>query len=151
MDISAQECARQVLDVVPFVMRTIRSNMRSHRAPGLSVPQFRTLAYINRHERTSPSAVAEHIGLTLPSVTKLLDGLVARDLVTREADARDRRRVALVITPAGAVALQAVHTATQSYLASLLSALSPQERDTVCQAMEILHRAFAVQQRETTR
>jgi hypothetical protein len=46
------------------------------------MPQFRTLAVIDRNANASLSDVTEHIGLTLPSMSKLVDGLVARKLAT---------------------------------------------------------------------
>ena len=47
------ECARQLLDTTPQVMRFIRAEMRSHRGHDLSVPQFRTLTFINRNPEVS--------------------------------------------------------------------------------------------------
>ena len=43
-------------------MRVIRGQLRKHGAKEMSVPHFRTLSYLNRHEGTSLSEVAEHIG-----------------------------------------------------------------------------------------
>src|SRR5208337_1289416 len=92
------ECAREVLDVVPTVMRFIRTEMRSHRALELSVPQFRSLVYIERTAGTSLLGVAEQLGLTSPSACKLIDGLANRGMVTRGESPGDRRRVTLEIT-----------------------------------------------------
>jgi DNA-binding MarR family transcriptional regulator len=78
-----KDCAREILDVKPVVMRFIRAEMRRHRAPGLSVPQFRTLVFIERSEGSSLGTVAEHLGLTPPSACKLVDGLRERRLIFR--------------------------------------------------------------------
>ena len=43
----------QVLEVVPTVMRFIRTQMRSHRSLDLSVPQFRALVFIERTDGAS--------------------------------------------------------------------------------------------------
>ena len=42
MNVSANpdSCAAEILEVVPQVMHTIRREMRSRRAAGLSIPQF---------------------------------------------------------------------------------------------------------------
>src|SRR5512136_939151 len=104
---SPETCAQEILEVVPLVMRTIRAEMRRHRTADLSVPQFRTLAFIDRNVDASLSDVAEHIGLTLPSMSKIVDGLVTRKLVTRQTAAEDRRRMMLALTTRGRSALQA--------------------------------------------
>jgi len=138
MGVSSRECAREVLEVVPLVMRVIRAAMRQASAPTLSVPQFRVLVFINRREQASPTQVAEHIGLTLPSMTKLLDGLVRRGLVQRHAHPSDRRRQVLRLTPQGDRELRVALASAQSHLASLLDTLPEDKRDTVASAMAIL-------------
>lgn len=142
MDATPSATARELLDMVPRVMRDVRSQMRHHRASDLSVPEFRTLGFLSNHTGVSLSDVADHIGLTLPSMSKLIDGLVERKLVTREFDSADRRRVTLALTGRGRTILQAAHTSTQDYLAQVVSALSPAERATVVQAMRVLRPLF---------
>ena len=142
MSISPDECAHQMLEVVPLVMRVIRSEMRDHRTPDLSVPQFRTLAFLSHHAGASLSDVAEHIGLRLPSMSKLMDGLVARSLVKRETHPDDRRRVTLALTARGQTMLRAAHAATRTCLAERLAMLSASDRATVTQAMQVLHPLF---------
>lgn len=139
------ECAQEVLEVAPLIMRAIRSEMRCHRGWDLSVPQFRTLAYLSYSQGASLSDAAEFIGLTLPSMSKLVDGLVARQLVKREISSSDRRRVTLALTPAGQASFQAAQTATRAFLARRLAELSPEERAVVSQAMQILRPLFTRQ------
>ena len=106
MPTSPDMCAQEILEVVPAVMRAIRAEMRRHRTADLSVPQFRALAFINGKADASLSDVAEHIGLTLPSMSKIIEGLVTRKLVTRQTHPTDRRRLMLALTARGQTALQ---------------------------------------------
>ncbi len=142
MPASPDECARQVLETVPLIMRAIRVEMRSHRTPEISVPQFRTLAFLNNHEGASLSAAAEFIGLTLPSMSKMVDGLVARSLVTRQTHPDDRRRMTLALTTRGRSIYQSAHEATQACLADRLATLPAPERLAIAQAMEALRPLF---------
>jgi hypothetical protein len=41
--VSAEELAALVMEAIPLVARTLRSEMRRHRGPSLTVPQFRGL------------------------------------------------------------------------------------------------------------
>ena len=138
-------CAQEILEVVPAVMRIIRAEMRRHRTADLSVPQFRTLAFIDRNADASLSDVAEHIGLTLPSISKIVDGLVTRKLVTRRMHRTDRRRMTLTLTARGQTALQSSRAATRACLAEDLAALSDRQREIVTQALEILRPIFTPQ------
>lgn len=140
---SPDTCAQEILEVVPAVMRSIRAELRRHRAADLSVPQFRTLAFVERQADASLSDVAEHIGLTLPSMSKIVDGLVARKFVTRQTHPTDRRRMTLTLTARGLSALAASRAATRACLAEAMTVLSDRQRETVVQAMEILRPVFA--------
>ena len=140
---TVQAVARQVLEAVPVVMRTIRGQFRSYRRADISVPQFRTMSYIDRNEGASLSELASHIGLTLPSMSKLIDGLVSRKLVTRSSDALDRRRICLALTPLGREELQEAHRSTEQYLANQLATLSAADREAVSRAMQTLKDLFA--------
>ena len=143
MTVSPDECAGQVMEVAPLVMRAIRAEMRRHRASDLSVPQFRALTFLSHHEGASLSDVAEHIGLTLPSMSKMIDGLVARRLVKREMHPDDRRRVTLALTPRGRSHFESAHSATRTCLAELMATLPASDRATVTQAMRILRPLLA--------
>ena len=143
MSVTADDCAQEILDVVPMVMRVLRAEMRSHRSPGLSVPHFRVLAYLDVNQGASLSQVADYVGLRLPSMSTLVDGLVERGLVTRAPSTTDRRRLALCLTPRGASTLGAARRATQAGLARLLAELSPAERAQVTDALRALRPLFA--------
>ena len=136
------QCAREMLAVVPVIMRYIRSEMRKSRGSDLSVPQFRTLAYLTSNEGASLSNLAEYIGLTLPSASKLVDGLVARKLVQRKTCAEDRRRVTLTLTASGHAAWTAAYRAARSYLAQMMMSIPETDRETILRAMLILKPLF---------
>lgn len=70
------------------------------------------------------------VGLSQPATVRLVDRLVAQDLVRREAG-RDRRTVALVLTEAGSRAAGAVLAARAEALAPVLGGLSLPDRETL--------------------
>lgn len=119
-------------------MHAIRAEMRKSRPSGVSVPQFRVLAYLNRHRGVSLSDVANHVGLTLPSMSRAVDGLVRQGLVAREASSDDRRRVILDLTEEGRRVFRAAADATRAHMAALLVGLSPEERSEVMRGMNAL-------------
>jgi long-chain acyl-CoA synthetase len=70
----------------------------------LTPPQYRLLGLLE-HGRSTATYAAERLAVSPPSVTAIVDGLVARGLVTREHVEGDRRRVAIHVTDAGLAAL----------------------------------------------
>src|SRR3974377_815227 len=90
-EVSPQSCARAVMEAVPFLMRFLRMEMRRQRAPHLSVPQFRVLAFLSRHPGSCLFAVADYLGVARPTASILVDRLVRRGLVTRTVNPAERR------------------------------------------------------------
>ncbi len=150
MSKAVENTAQQVLEIVPTLMRTIRAEFRSQRSRDLSVAQFRTLAYIKNNDGASLSSLATHIGLTLPSMSKLIDGLVSRGLVTRNADQADRRKICLCLTNTGKNELESAYEHTQTFLANEIASLPKEDVDTVGRAMQILKNLFIAEQVENS-
>ena len=136
-------CAAEILDVVPLVMRTIKHEMRQRRATGLSVPQFRAMIFINRQGQAALVQVAEHLGLTSATTCRMMDELVARQLVNSRPSTIDRRKITLTLTSQGQAVLENARLGTLQRLEELLAGLSPEENAGVLQAMALLRRAFA--------
>ncbi len=145
-----QETAQQVLEIIPALMRTIRAEFRSQRSGDLSVAQFRTLAYIKNNDGASLSSLATYIGLTLPSMSKLIDGLVSRGLVTRSSDQEDRRKICLCLTVTGKDELESAYEHTQAFLVSKISDLRKEDLDTVSRSIQILKSLFVIDHLESS-
>jgi DNA-binding MarR family transcriptional regulator len=143
MAVTPQETARELLEIVPLVMRDIRSQMRSRRSPDLTIPQFRALAFLNRNEGSSLLKLANHMGLTPPSTCRLMDGLIARGMVTRQDNPADRRCVQLVVTSNGISILDASTGGTLAYLAGKLGNVGANDREVIVKAMKSLRSVFA--------
>ena len=126
---TAQRCAEQLISIVPMLMQTMREEMRAGRASELTVPQFRTLVFFLLHQGAALSQASEHLGLALPSTSKLVEHLVLRGLLTRCVCAADRRKVAIGLTDEGRAVLAAASRAAADAFARKLSSLSPTELD----------------------
>ena len=139
------ECANDIIDVVPIMMRVIRSHLRRHGARELSIPHFRTLTFVYTHEGVSLSDVAEHIGLSLPAMSTLVDGLVSRGLIIRQENREDRRRMTLSLTNSGRAKLDSAYKATRIQLAKNLRRLSTSDCATIISAMKLLKDIFSTE------
>ena len=72
-------------------------------------------------------AVADALGLSLPAISRAVDGLVQRGLVKREEDPRDRRSKLVTATAAGARTFERL-TRTATCRASATSSPSSSPR-----------------------
>ncbi len=107
----------------------------------LTLPQYRVLVFLSVRER--PAAhVAALLGVTPPTVTSVVDGLVARGLVSRTTDPADRRRVVLRITDDGAAAMAGGDAVVGAGLDRLLARLDESQAETALVGLELLNRAM---------
>ncbi len=134
--------ALEIMETVPMVMRVLRLEMRRHRQSGLSLVQFRTLAFLHGQPGASLNGLAEHLGLSAASASKLVDVLVIRKLVERKEAETDRRRLSLDLTETGHAAWEEAFRQTQAAMASKLGQLTQAEAETVKAAMDLLKPVF---------
>ncbi len=92
----------------------------------LSLPQYRLLTYLAEGSAAA-AALAERLIVSRPSVTTLVDGLVARGLVERQGDAADRRRVDHLLTVEGRRTLERADAEVATMLGSLTDRLGPDD------------------------
>ena len=140
--IQPADCSARLLEVVPSIMRHIRKELRSRAMQGLTVPQFRALNYLRRHPDASLSSVAEHLGLTPPTVSKMIQKLVEQGIIIRNS-ASDRRQVRLSLSAPGISALTQAREETRKQLAENLKTLSQEELKHLLSTLEILEHVFS--------
>ena len=140
---SNAQLALELLNTVPKIMQTIRTEMRRSRGSDLSVPQFRVLAHLRKHPGISLVETADHLGLTSPSMVSLIDALESKGLVARGAVSGDRRKIALRLTQNGEVWFDSAFQAAQNSLASRLERFSQADLHTLLRAFELLGAEFA--------
>ena len=141
-EVSALACAQRLMDVIPHVMQAFREEMRNHRTAEFSVPEFRTLSYIERHHGTSLVEITEHIGLSKASLSKIVARLEQQKLIRRGAASKDKRRHTLALTAHGRRTLEYAEEATLRSVAGRLTQLSPQDLLLIMQALALLETPF---------
>src|SRR2546428_4783929 len=89
------DLAAAVLNAAQLVVRLARAEVRRQHPGNLSLTQLRALDYLSADPDASLSAVADYVGLTLPSTSVLIDGLAGRGLDARRAAPGARRPLRL--------------------------------------------------------
>lgn len=92
----------------------------------MTLPQYRVLALLSEGSAAA-SALARRLAVSRPSITALVDGLVARDMIQRGSDPADRRRVTHVITDKGRAALEDADAAAAARLEEVAGFLAPED------------------------
>jgi DNA-binding MarR family transcriptional regulator len=140
-DRSLAVCSHAVVNSVPPVIWFIRAQIKKHRG-GLSFPQFRVLCKVNRQPAVSLSELAEHLGSSLPTASRMVTGMVNKGLLIRKGCENDRRQCELGLSESGRKVLESVWGSTHEEIAKPLGKLSREERDVLMRAMGILQELF---------
>jgi DNA-binding MarR family transcriptional regulator len=141
--------AEQTLELLPVLRRWVTA--RVHLAgsdAGLSLRQYAALNGI-RQGASSPGELARLWQVTPAVITGIIDRLERRELVRREPDPDDRRRLRLALTEAGLAASMVVERALTEELAAQLAQASPRELAELGRALDLLQRTFAALEEQT--
>ena len=147
MSALSRDCAAAMLETIPAVMRIIREEMRSHRLAGMTVPQLRVLGFLDRCGPVTLSGVAGHVGVTPPTMSRMVQSLVEAGFVLRGGGSPDRRTVCLEISARGRRVLRTARRATVGHLAKKIELMRANEVGCIREAMSLL-RVLAPDQRQ---
>lgn len=108
--------------------RRARGRAASDPAPdGLSLAQYHLLEPLASGPRTNRE-LSELAGIAAPTATRMVDGLLQRDFVTRIEDPIDRRAVVISLTDAGRAALTRKQREYAARRRRVAAALDPHEQ-----------------------
>jgi DNA-binding MarR family transcriptional regulator len=120
---------RDMFALASYLMRTANVGTFNTIAElDLSFTQLKALCALETDgEERSVKALAESMGLSLPAMSRAVDGLFERGFVEREEDPTDRRMKRVRLTDAGRTVPRALNDARLSALAELMSSLGDEE------------------------
>ena len=134
---ASSAAAGLILDAVPLMMSGLRQELRASRGATLTIPQFRILANLWLGP-ASNKALAEQIGVSVATMSRMLQHLVDKGLVERAADPADRRAVRVKLTRSGSRRFERVRAATQTRIAQRLGGVEAGRLKTVMLGLEEL-------------
>jgi DNA-binding MarR family transcriptional regulator len=108
----------------------------------LTMQQTKVLMVLSVHEDALPGqTLTRHLGVTLATLTGIVDRLVAQDLVTRREDATDRRVRLIELTDKGRSIVESVRDAGLAHMRRLLDRLDGETLDAMDTVLRRLREA----------
>jgi DNA-binding MarR family transcriptional regulator len=115
------ELLRAAGDLRVALGRIVRRLRQEYGVGELTPAELSVLARLDQNGPCGPAALAEVEQVSQPVVCATLAGLQRKDLVRRDPDPRDGRRVMMSLTPAGRSRLTARRSALSQRVASTLA------------------------------
>ncbi|WP_292859460.1 MarR family winged helix-turn-helix transcriptional regulator [Microbacterium sp.] len=118
--------------------------LRSQRAVDtMSDGQFAVLAALNVHGAHTLGELADRERVTAPSMNRTVNCLEESGYLTRTPDETDRRKVNIALTDEGRAVVAETVRRRDSWLEQALAELSPQQRDLLRQAADLMREVAA--------
>ena len=114
-------------------------------ASGVTVAEWVVMREMYDDEESSPSVLAERIGMTRGGVSKLVDRLVSKNLITRRERDDDRRFQSIALTVAGRRLIPQLATLADQNDEEFFHPLSTVERAALIATMKKLVQAHGLQ------
>jgi DNA-binding MarR family transcriptional regulator len=140
MSITEPRSSTDVAAPLRLAITRMARRLRQEAGPGLTPSQLAALVSIERHGPLSPSGLAEIEGISRPSATRILGGLLDSGLVERRPDPEDGRSALVEIEAAGRELLTRIRSRKNAYLSRRLAGLEPDELEALDRAAGILER-----------
>ncbi len=121
----------------------LQRRLRQESLGGLSPAQASALGSISRHGSPTLGELAAMEQVQPPSMTRIVANLTEAGMVTRAADANDRRSVRVHITSAGERALGLMRTRKNAFLLRRLGELSAEEQQQAVELVGLLEHLLA--------
>lgn len=137
------EVIEKFWESIPPAWRETRNTVRRVAVEqfSMTVGQFQVLRRIRKGVDTV-SALAAANRTSRSAVSKAVDALVNKGLVSRLVDEKDRRHVHLTLTDEGQRLLEAVYDQAEAWLRIKFQSLPPNDLATLLAAMNILQKTF---------
>ncbi|MEU9621076.1 MULTISPECIES: MarR family transcriptional regulator [unclassified Streptomyces] len=104
----------------------------------LTPSRLTALGVLSAHSPLRVGDLARGMGISMPSASRLVDILVAAELVGRRPDPDDQRASLLVLTPAGTAVLDSIRRDSLQALASRIAALPDDQLAVLAAAVPLL-------------
>lgn len=101
---------------------------------------FVVLTALNKFGSMTPGALADLEGVRPPSMTRTVNALCELGFVTKNANEDDKRQVSVSLTPQGRSEIKETRRRRDAWLTKQLGTLSPEDRQVLAQASELLKR-----------
>ena len=120
-------------------------------AANLTMSQLKVLLILSLRPGASGQDLTAALGVSLATITGIVDRLAAQGLVARREDERDRRIRRLDLTSAGQQVIEDIITAGAAHTRRLLQRLEPDDLAVVERSVIVLLAAAEAEQAEQTR
>lgn len=120
--------------------RAMRDQSRYVKSLGFSMSQFFLLMRVYYKKQCGISDLSEHMEITTPAASQMVDKLVQNGLIERAEDPHDRRAKQVTLSPKGRALIERSIEERYRWMDELTGRMTPAERAQLSGALELMTR-----------
>lgn len=145
---NAKELTAHILSLTDSIYRALEpgiphEGVSKWLSSDMTVAQLRVMLLLQTDAPMRMSDIASHLGIALSTATGILDKLVAKKMVLRDADEADRRQVICRLSPAGQKLMGGLWDVGRSQIERLLQGLTGEQLKQTAEVVELLYSNIA--------
>jgi len=109
---------------------------------GITLSQCCAIESLERKKKLTMNELSRHQGVTLSTMTRVVDVLVRDGVVKRVGSPKDRRKVCIELTETGEDLAGKLKKCTEDYTKKILDQIPKSKRNQVIESMELLIKAI---------
>lgn len=137
-NLSDELLTEELMDYLPLLLRALFQYNKSENSISLPPLQLRVLVVLQRLGALSMSDMAEHLSIQRQQLTKIIDALEEKHLVTRKENIDNRRMLIIEATEQGELLLKKFIHRKSELVRQFFEKLSNEERLIVLQSISIM-------------
>lgn len=102
----------------------------------ITLPQFRLLVVLSTHGPLKLATLAEYLGVNPSTATRMIDRLIATNLVSRQVSPTSRREVVVELTDTGAAVVTQVTQQRRAQIAQIVDRMPTKHRHDLVTVLE---------------
>lgn len=108
----------------------------------INLSEWRIMAVVRARPNISISELIKHVTMDQPTVSRIVDRLVERELLVRDLKSDDRRFVELFLTPTGLETVDKIWPIAMQFYQDATSSLTASEVDTLVRLLKKVRSGF---------
>ena len=133
-----------------LITRSDPGRLEEWAALGLTMTQLRTLFLLRAEPAVTAGGLAQRLGVTPPTLTRIMDRLVRHNLVERVADADDRRLVRHYLSERGSEVVEEIERSGRARMNEWFSRLDDDQITRLVQSLREVSDAYESMEAELT-
>jgi DNA-binding MarR family transcriptional regulator len=132
-----ETCGLRILKAIRRIIRAVDIHSRKLNSEfNITAPQMICLYALTKDGQMTQSELSKQVSMGVSSINGVIDRLEKKELVTRQRDTKDRRRVFVTVTDAGKKITQSAPSLLQERFSDALRSLPELEQAAIALSLE---------------